>query len=81
MVLNWPIWAKISQNLDVKNKFSASGTGPPPPTSGADDPIVIDIAMTVNNDTPSQLPAQHPVHGTCNWTAPKRHLPALPHLA
>jgi hypothetical protein len=30
MVLIWPIWAKISQNLDVKNKFSASGTGPPP---------------------------------------------------
>ena len=36
MVLIWPIWAKISQNLDVKNKFSASGTGPPPPTSGAE---------------------------------------------
>jgi hypothetical protein len=26
------------------------------------DPIVIDITMTVNNDTPSQLPTQHPVH-------------------
>jgi len=30
MVLIWPIWAKIGQNLHVKNKFPASGTGAPP---------------------------------------------------
>jgi hypothetical protein len=30
-----PIWAKIGQNLHVKKKLSASGTGPPP-TSDAE---------------------------------------------
>jgi hypothetical protein len=29
MVLIWPIWAKIGQNLHVKKEISASGTGPP----------------------------------------------------
>jgi len=59
MVLIWPIWAKIGQNLDVKNKISTSGTGPPPlpqvQNSHSNTPLVADNIFNSCNTQPVKV--------------------------